>query len=248
MKLTPKNWHSFQHYKERKPVWIKLHRDLLDNYEFACLPVASRALAPMLWLLASEYQDGEITMSLDGIAYRMRMAKAELCEAIHPLVEAEFFSLSNAMADSLENASKPLAKRKQVSSPEKERETQVKTETEGHSARSVEFERFKKSYPSRGSASNPWKPAHDLFCKFAKQVEVEWLILSAEIYKSRCDDLKITGTEKVAQAKTWLHQERFRDYFDGIEAEASRRQALDDEMRAKGYVWKDGKWQQTEAA
>lgn len=59
MKLVPKNWTSFQHYKDRAPPWIRLHRGLLDDYEFQCLPVASRALAPMLWLLASAETSGE---------------------------------------------------------------------------------------------------------------------------------------------------------------------------------------------
>ena len=54
MFLTPKNWHAFQHYNKRNPPWIKLHRALLDDYEFSQLPVESRALAPMLWLIASE--------------------------------------------------------------------------------------------------------------------------------------------------------------------------------------------------
>jgi transposase InsO family protein len=30
-----------QHYKERSPRWIKLHRKTLDDYEFQCLPLAS---------------------------------------------------------------------------------------------------------------------------------------------------------------------------------------------------------------
>jgi hypothetical protein len=52
-----KNWAEFQHYKDRSPPWIRLHRSFLDDYDFHCLPVASRALAPMLWLLASENKD-----------------------------------------------------------------------------------------------------------------------------------------------------------------------------------------------
>jgi len=31
MKLIPKNWSDFQQYKDRKPLWIKLHRDLLNE-------------------------------------------------------------------------------------------------------------------------------------------------------------------------------------------------------------------------
>ena len=140
MSITPKNWASFQHYKERKPAWIKLHRELLDNYEFACLPVASRALAPCLWLLASEYQGGEITASLEEIAFRLRMPKAELCEALHPLVEVGFFILSNDVADCKQDASNALADRKQSAMPEKERETEVETEKDAASRTDFESE------------------------------------------------------------------------------------------------------------
>jgi hypothetical protein len=48
-----KNWKTCQHYKKRNPPWIKLHRSTLDDLDFLKLPVASKALAPYLWLLAS---------------------------------------------------------------------------------------------------------------------------------------------------------------------------------------------------
>jgi hypothetical protein len=103
--LTPKNWKEFQHYTDRKPAWIKLHRALLDDYQFACLPVASRALAPCLWLLASEYEGGEITASLEEIAFRLRMTPDELADALHPLVKAKFFIVaSGALADCHQSA------------------------------------------------------------------------------------------------------------------------------------------------
>jgi len=59
-RLRPKNWNEFQHYKRRHPPWVKLHKRLLDNFEFQSLPLASKALAPMLWLLASEDRQGWI--------------------------------------------------------------------------------------------------------------------------------------------------------------------------------------------
>lgn len=48
-----KSWESFQHYKDRNPPWIKLHNQLLDNYEFECLPDASKAHLLCIWMLAS---------------------------------------------------------------------------------------------------------------------------------------------------------------------------------------------------
>lgn len=89
--LTPKNWATFQHYKDRKPPWIKLHRGLLDDYAFACLPLASQALAPRLWLLASEYEDGKITANLDEISFRLHVPIDALKEALKPLVKSGFF-------------------------------------------------------------------------------------------------------------------------------------------------------------
>jgi hypothetical protein len=100
MKIIPKDWRTFQHYKDRDPPWIKLHKKLLDNYEFSRLPVASRALAPMLWLLASEYEGGEIEATLGKLAYRLHMTEGEVAEALQPLIEARFFVTdSSALAD-----------------------------------------------------------------------------------------------------------------------------------------------------
>lgn len=52
-----RNWETFQHYKDRNPPWIKLHNHLLDNYEFECLPDASKAHLLCIWMLASRTQN-----------------------------------------------------------------------------------------------------------------------------------------------------------------------------------------------
>lgn len=57
--LHVKNWAEFQHYKDRNPPWIKLHRALLDDYEFASLQDASKAHLMLIWLFASQ-RDGRI--------------------------------------------------------------------------------------------------------------------------------------------------------------------------------------------
>lgn len=55
--LSIKNWEKFQHYKDRSPPWIKLHRELLDDYEFSRLQDASKAHLILLWLLASQLEN-----------------------------------------------------------------------------------------------------------------------------------------------------------------------------------------------
>lgn len=86
VRLAVKGWSEFQHYKHRKPPWIRLYRKLLDDIEWHRLPVASRALAPMLWLLASETQNGVIDGDSEAIAFRLRYASKDFEEALKPLI------------------------------------------------------------------------------------------------------------------------------------------------------------------
>lgn len=112
-----KNWGEFQHYKNRAPPWIKLHRSFLDNYEFACLPVASKALAPMIWLLAAESSDGSVRIDSEWLAFRLRWPEADVIAGLKPLCDAGFIIVaSDLLADCLQRACL---------------ETERETETEG---------------------------------------------------------------------------------------------------------------------
>jgi hypothetical protein len=51
--FSVKNWEAFQHYKDRNPPWIKLHNHLLDDYDFECLPDATKSHLLCIWMLAS---------------------------------------------------------------------------------------------------------------------------------------------------------------------------------------------------
>ena len=116
MKIIPKNWSNFQHYKHRSPPWIKLHRNLLDDMHFQRLPIASKALAPMLWLLASESNDGVIHKSAEEIAFRLRMTEKDVITAIKPLIDNGFFiEDSNMLAECLHDATTEREKRREKS-------------------------------------------------------------------------------------------------------------------------------------
>jgi hypothetical protein len=120
MLMRPKNWGDFQHYKDRLPPWIKLHRSLLTDREFMCLPIASKAIAPLLWLLASESKDGSFDGSLDELQFRLHISKKDYEDGIKPLIDKGFFVVdSEVLADCF-----------QVATPERETETETKRETE----------------------------------------------------------------------------------------------------------------------
>jgi hypothetical protein len=118
MLLQPKNWAVFQHYKDRCPPWIKLHRDLLNDRVFMCLPLASKALAPLLWLLASESKDGVFDGSLDELVFRLHITPKHYQDGVKPLIDKGFFVVASGV----------LAECYQDAIPETERETETKTE------------------------------------------------------------------------------------------------------------------------
>ena len=128
MLLQPKNCAVFQHYKDRCPPWIKLHRDLLNDRSYMRLPIASKAIAPMLWLLASESKDGVFDGSLDELVFRLHITKKEYQDGLKPLIDNDFFILVSGV----------LAERKQVAIPEKEGETEKETETDTPEGVSIE--------------------------------------------------------------------------------------------------------------
>ena len=105
MNLIPKKWTDFQHYKNRCPPWIKIHRELLSDRDFMCLPLASKAMAPLLWLLASESKSGEFDASIDELAFRLRLTVDEVTSGLRPLIDKGFFlDASNMLAPCVQDA------------------------------------------------------------------------------------------------------------------------------------------------
>ena len=105
MSYKIKNWHQFQHFKDRKPPWIKLYRDLLDDVHWHDLdPKAAKNLV-MIWLIASEY-DGELP-DIKTLAFRLRVleneAKSIVSKLSHWLIQTDISVISERyQVDSLE--------------------------------------------------------------------------------------------------------------------------------------------------
>lgn len=108
-----KNFDKFQHYKDRNPPWIKLHRELLKNYEFSCLQDASKAHLLLIWLLASQMEN--------RIPYDEKWLAGQLGTTqkinLDELKSAGFILLINDVADCLHPASDVIADCQQSASP-----------------------------------------------------------------------------------------------------------------------------------
>jgi hypothetical protein len=224
MKIKPKNWEKFQHYKDRCPPWIKLHRDLLNNRDFMCLPFASKSLAPLLWLLASEQADGIFDATIEEVVFRLRITPKEAKDGLKPLIQNGFFEVIES------DASMMLASCYQVAIPETEAETETEQRktSSSPSANDAGFEEFWKAYPrkvGKGAALASWRKA---------KPPINAVLSAIQKARQSPDWLKDRGAF-IPHPSTWLNQSRWED--EGMDyaalagkrdSEAPRRQEIDE--------------------
>ena len=151
MLLKAKNWDRFQHYDNRCPPWIKLHRQLLDDKDYLSLPTASMALAPLLWLLCSENKQGVCEGDEEKLAWRLRKPVEFITEGLPHLLTAKFFTVIQG------DASKVLAGSKQVA-PKKCSEG----EGEGEREREESIVGASPNLPQGVPSISLWKEAEEL--------------------------------------------------------------------------------------
>lgn len=199
MLIVPNNWAELQHYKERCPPWVKLHKKLLDNFEFQSLPVASRALAPMLWLLASEHQTGVFDASPEKLAFRLRMSESAAKDALKPLIDKQFFTV-------VQGDSGALAKGEHGAMPETEAE---KRERRDRKAR--DFKTFYAAYPKKKAPAD----AEKAFGKV--DVAIEVLIAAIET-QAKSDDWRKDSGRYIPYPATWLNQRQWENAAEVVSA------------------------------
>jgi len=127
--LSVPNFEKWQHYKDRTPPWIKLHRDLLRDYDFNLLADATKAHLVLIWLLASQLEN----QIPDDAAFVQRMIGATLKPDLKLLVQKGFLI---PVASCQQDASTPLATCTTLSPiRETEGETEKEEERETHTPR-----------------------------------------------------------------------------------------------------------------
>jgi hypothetical protein len=96
-----KNWSQFQHFKDRRPPWIKLYREILDDIEWHELDARSAKVLVMIWLIASE-SDGCLP-DTKKLAFRLRMSEkdteASLIKLSHWLEQDDISVISEGYQD-----------------------------------------------------------------------------------------------------------------------------------------------------
>jgi hypothetical protein len=189
--LRVKKWAEFQHYKDRNPPWIKLHRTLLDDYEFSCLQDASKLQLILIWVLASQ-NDGRIPEDAIFLQKRLSLSKPPDLETL----------INQGFLIREQDASNTLAEGKQDASSlhlEKRRE-----ETE-KSARA--FAEFWDSYPrkvAKQDAMKAWNRAA------LQNGDFERVMLALHT-ANKSDGWMRDGGKFVPHPATWINGRRWDD-------------------------------------
>jgi len=106
------NWREFQHYTDRDPTWIKSYTRLLNDDDYLGLTMRQRGILHGLWLLYA---------ACDGLVRGSSPARLGLMLGDDSVRTRDIAALNHAGFIQL-SASRPLALRYQLASPEKERE------------------------------------------------------------------------------------------------------------------------------
>jgi hypothetical protein len=131
-----KNWESFQHYKDRSPPWIKLHRTMLTSRTWVTASDSERVLAIACMLVAAD-TDNEIPADAE---YMKRVAYLNKDPDFAALVKRDFIEFVDENGSVLATASASQAKA-----------TKRNTEAEAEQSRE---ETDKTPIPPKGAAAD----------------------------------------------------------------------------------------------
>jgi hypothetical protein len=206
MTVSIRNWKKFQHFKDRRPPWIKLYRDLLDDPDWHELSGDDAKALVMLWMIASE-DEGRLP-DARKLAFRLRISNSK--------VEQLLTRLSNWLIQDDINA---ISDRYQDDTPETEGETyreEGETETDlravAIATRPDDFEKFVEVYPKRDGA-NPRAPARKKWLAALKAgTSSEDILAAAKRFAEEARSKGQIGTPYIPQMVTWLNQQRWGDY------------------------------------
>ena len=206
--MNVKNWDRFQHYHDgRTLVWIRLHKSLLDNYDFATLSGDDAKVLVLCWLVAAE-KDGELP-DVPALAFRLRMDPRKLGTSLRALADKGFL-------ESVPSCTKSVQKNTETPAVLLPREEESRGEGETEERRDCAptmpdaFEAFWRAYPrktAKTAARTAWK-------KLAPVGGLLDTIMAAVAAQSNSRQWLADGGRFIPHASTWLNQARWEDEVD----------------------------------
>lgn len=119
--LRIRNWQTYQHYKNRRPVWVKLYVSQLRDHELKRLPISTRLLFDQLLLLAAEYENA-IPKDFEELSSATRIPNEDVVDGVRLLVEGGWIQETSTKRRASSALAVPLANGYQDATLEKEKE------------------------------------------------------------------------------------------------------------------------------
>ena len=183
-----KNWDEFQHFKDRTPPWIKLHRTLLERRDISVISDCSFRVLIGLWLLASEDKEMKGNLpSIEDMVFRLRIEKPKIIKALEEL---------KSFIDDFDITA--ISEGYQDDRPEKRR-GEAEGEIEGEES-SANFVSWWEQYPAKKSK----KKAEAIYLGIVKRKEATPELLLAGLLKYNASEEVERGYIK--NPTTWLNQ------------------------------------------
>lgn len=112
--IVVNRWEEFQHYRDRRPTWVKVYTRLLHDHDYLALSAAARGFLQGLWIMYAE-TSGQLTYDdLRSTVARSDADRRSFKRSIESLSDAGFITVS---------ASRPLAISYQTAISETETDT-----------------------------------------------------------------------------------------------------------------------------
>lgn len=182
--LSVRNWDKFQHYKQRKPPWIKLYSSLLCSHNVSALSDVGKFHLVAIMSLASQYDN------------KVPFDKAWIARVINAKSRINWDALLNCgMIYCKQDASTMLATCKQNACLE----TETETETEKDNSHASKM--LAKPKPSR-RCPDDFQITDDL--KVWAQANCPGIDIIAETENLRDYEFKAAKTDWKATWRTWM--------------------------------------------
>lgn len=122
--LEIRNWHEFQHYKNRTPPWIKLHFNLLTSHDWV-MAGDSTKLTMLVCMMIGSRNEGKVPLDPEYIRRAANLAKQP---DLKPLIECGFFGDAKILladASAIEQADAIIEEKREEKKREEEKLTKM---------------------------------------------------------------------------------------------------------------------------
>ena len=207
--LRVNNWETFQHYKDRNPPWIKLHRDLLRDYEFICLQDASKMQLMLIWLLASQ-MDNKIPA--DPLFIQSQLGLKEAINLKELIDKGFLVDDSGVLAGCKQVAIVETETEAETYREETEKELSVKKPKKSPMDLYIEISNFDNFWDAYGKIGNKQQAIKSYNKSIKEGASHEEILGGLTNYQSQC---QANNTEQrfIKHASTWLNNRGWEDDY-----------------------------------